>query len=205
MRNDAGEISYSALVAEARASVPVSGAVPMFEMVNVLDPVLPTMTLPKSSEAGLTAIFGAGNWPVPATSSATTGVVGSLLENARQPAFVPARVGAYVTVNVVLPPASMVNGEGGDQLNSALVAGTEQGAICVTCSGAVPVFRTSAFREEDPPTMTLPKSSAAGARAMLGAGPTTPVPDRDTLTLALVASFLDTRIDPLSELVSAGV
>src|SRR5919197_5522368 len=117
MRNDAGEISYSALVAEARASVPVSGAVPVFEMVNVLDPVLPTMTLPKASEAGLMAVFGAGNWPVPATSRATTGVVGSSLENSRQPAFAPALVGAYVTVTVVLPPASMVNGAGGDQVN----------------------------------------------------------------------------------------
>ena len=55
--NEAGEAVYSVLVPEARATVPVSAAVPVLETVKVLVVGEPTVTLPKASAVGVTAML----------------------------------------------------------------------------------------------------------------------------------------------------
>ena len=202
---EAEESVYSALVPDARARVPVSGALPGLEMVKVFALWVPVVTLPNASDAGLTASLGAeGTCPVPETSRLTTGLVTSLLVKARQPVSAPAPVGAYVTVTVALPPAATVIGPPGDQANSSLVTGVVQRAICETVSGAVPVLRTCAVSEAVPPVATVPNASEAGASEMFGAGAAMPVPETPTLTFAFVASFVLTEIAPESALVSVG-
>jgi hypothetical protein len=93
--NDAGESVYSALVPEARATVPVRVAVPGFEIVKDLATVSATVTFPKVSEVGLTAILGAdGTTPAPLTARFVVGLLEALLVIAMQPLSAPAADGA---------------------------------------------------------------------------------------------------------------
>ena len=91
---EAGATAYSALVPDARASVPVNVALPVFDTVKVFADDAPTVTLPNASDAGLTAIFGAaGTTPVPLTARFVVGPFVAFEVSARQPESVPAPVG----------------------------------------------------------------------------------------------------------------
>jgi hypothetical protein len=56
-----------------------------------------------------------------------------------------------------------------DHVNSVLVAGLAQRAMALTVRFAVPVFLTAVTSDALAPTLTLPKLSVPGLRAMPGA------------------------------------
>src|SRR5256885_16469192 len=79
----------------------------------------------------------------------------------------PAAVGAKVTLRVIRPPASTVNGAAGVQVIEPGVAAQDE--MPVTFSGAVPAFCTWAPSVFELPTVTVPKLSEVGLRTIAGA------------------------------------
>src|SRR3989449_5201691 len=156
--------------AQDETLVTFSGAVPVFctWVLSVLE--LPTVTIWKFSEVGLRTMAAAGVFvPVPASPRLRVGFAGSLLAMARQaPAGrAPAAVGAKVTLRLAFAPAATVNDPVGAQVTELGVPGQDD--TLVTFSGAVPVFCTWAVRAFGLPTVTVPKLSELGLRAIAGA------------------------------------
>src|SRR5712692_10054285 len=171
--------------------VTFSGAVPAFctWVLSIFE--LPTVTVWKLSEVGLSAIAGAAVFvAVPLTPRLTVGFAGSLLAMARQaPAGrAPAAVGAKVTLRLALPPAATVNGPVGAQVTEPGVPGQDE--TPVTFSGAVPVFCTWVLSVFELPTVTVWKLSEVGLRTMAGAAVFVAVPLRPRLRVGFAASLL---------------
>ena len=94
--NDAAGETENAAGVPSHREIPVTSSAPfpVFRTCVVREAVLPTVTVPKSSAAGSTAIEGtASAAAVPLTARLTSGLAGSLLASARQPESVPAAVG----------------------------------------------------------------------------------------------------------------
>src|SRR2546430_2260051 len=92
----------------------------------------------------------------------------------------PAAVGAKVTLRVIRPPASTVNGAADVQVIEPGVAAQDE--MPVTFSGAVPAFCTWAPSVFELPTVTVWKTSEAGLSAIAGAAVVVVVPPDPRLT-----------------------
>src|SRR5256885_3933595 len=102
----------------------------------------------------------------------------------------PAAVGAKVTLRVIRPPASTVNGAAGVQGIEPGVAAQDE--MPVTFSGAVPAFCTWAPSVFELPTVTVWKTSEAGLSAMAGAAVVVALPLTPRLTVGFAGSLLAT-------------
>ena len=154
------------VAAQDEMPVTFSGAVPAFCTWAPSVFELPTVTVWKTSEAGLSAMAGAAVVvAVPLTPRLTVGFAGSLLATARQaPAGrAPAAVGAKVTLRLALPPAATVNGPVGVRVIELGVPAQDE--TLVTFSGAVPVFCTWVLSVLELPTVTIWKFSEEIGRA----------------------------------------
>src|SRR5204863_6815675 len=122
---------------------------------------VPTFTVPKASEDGLSAMAGGpgggggGVAPVPLMGRLMVGFAGSLLATVRHaPAgTAPAADGEKVTLRVELPPPATVKGAGGEKEIEAGVPA--HGEIPVTLSGPVAVSCTWVVRVFEAPTFTV--------------------------------------------------
>jgi hypothetical protein len=141
-------------------------AVPTLLMVSVIERGLPTVTEPKASVAGETAMDGAAaDVPVPDTPTVNCGLAGSVLAMVKFPDCEPDAVGANRSVTAVEPPVCTVKGVAG------LVAanmGLEL-EIKFTVKAAVPVLEIASDRLELWPTVTFPKVSEEGVTPIFGA------------------------------------
>src|SRR2546426_975123 len=163
--------------AQDEMPVTLSGAVPAFCTWAPSVFELPTVTVWKTSEAGLSAMAGAAVVvAVPLTPRLTVGFAGSLLATARQaPAGrAPAAVGAKVTLRLALPPAATVNGPVGVRVIELGVPAQDE--TLVTFSGAVPAFCTWVLSVLELPTVIVSKFSEVGLRTIAGAGAVVTVP-----------------------------
>ena len=177
--------------AQDEMPVTLSGAVPAFCTWAPSVFELPTVTIWKTSEAGLSAMAGAAVVvAVPLTPRLTVGFAGSLLAMARQaPAGrAPAAVGAKVTLRLATPPTATVNGPVGVQVIELGVPAQDE--TLVTFSGAVPVFCTWVLSVLELPTVTIWKFNEAGLRTMAGAGELVPVPASPRLRVGFAGSLL---------------
>src|SRR5579883_2789198 len=103
------------LAAKRAASGPViasvftlNGPVPLLAMVSEAVPIVPTITIPKSTDGGITDAIG--TVPTPLTESLRTGTFGSSLAICTCALRAPAVVGVKVTANVAVPPTGIVTG-----------------------------------------------------------------------------------------------
>jgi len=131
-------------------------AAPVLVSVTVCGELLPTLTLLKATDDGLTVSCDCVAVPVP-LRLIFNGESGALLVTAMLPVALPAAVGENVTVKEVVPfglrvPA--VNPPMENPVPLALAAETE--------TGAVPVFVSVTFTEPLLPTSTLLKLMLEG-------------------------------------------
>src|SRR5207245_1668571 len=152
---------------------------------------VPMTTVWKSREGGSRVMAGPATLlAVPLTPRLTVGFAESLLAMARQALAgrAPAAVGAKVTLRVVLPPATTVNGTAGAQVTEPGVPGQDE--TPVTFSGAVPAFCTWVVSIFELPTVTVWKLSEVGLRAMAGAAVFVAVPLTPRLRFGFAGSLL---------------
>jgi len=172
-----------------------SRALPAFFTSTVSLFTEPTETVPKSSEAGSSAMTGtAVDVADPPRARLMVGFAGSLLAIWRQaPAGnEPATIGAKVTLRLVLRPAGTENALAGVQVTEPGVP--EQAETRVTFSVEPPVFCTCAVSIFEAPALTVPKAREPGLRAMAGpdggGGGVAPVPLRARLMVGFAGSLL---------------
>src|SRR5256884_496788 len=92
----------------------VRSALPELPTVNLESFVCPTVTAPKSRDAGATEMTGAAAAPDPLRAIVTVERVGSLLEMDSVPETAPPAFGEKRTITSMDCPAAIVVGRGGD-------------------------------------------------------------------------------------------
>lgn len=130
---------------------------PLFVIVTLLEPELPTVTPVKLTLAGLAERVTEAAAPVPLSATAF-GELGALLEMTTLPDKLPAAVGANSALNVVLCPAASVAGV----FRPLMLKPEPLAAICAIVRVAVPVFVTVKLCDFVWPSTTLPKAKLAG-------------------------------------------
>jgi len=139
----------------------VKVAEPLFVRVTVCEPVLPAVTEPNVTTAGLAPSCPCT--PVPVIETAA-GEPCALLTIAMPPVALPAEVGANVAVNEALDPALIVSG-----MLAPLTPKPAPDAVnCVMVRVAFPGFDNETVCDPLPPTAMFPKLTAAGFTASCG-------------------------------------
>ena len=132
-------------------------AFPVFVTARLSELLLPVFTLPKFRFVVLRLSECVDATPVP-LSAIARGELGELLVITTEPLTAPAAVGAKVMLNVILPPALIVNG--------ALIPETPNPApVNVTCeivAAAVPEFESVTVCELLCPVVTFPNAALFG-------------------------------------------
>ena len=113
-----------------------SGALPVFDIVTVLDAVVLTVTLLNVSDEGDTPRTGA-DWVVILVPLAVTEPLPPLLVMLMVAVLAPAVAGLKATVKVWLPPAAIVNGVTGAVRTKSVVLPL---VMLLTVRAALPVF-----------------------------------------------------------------
>lgn len=147
----------------------VAVALPVLVMVTDCVPLLPTVTLPKFTLAGLAASCATVRaLPLPPRCS-PCGEFEALLVRVTSPLELPVDVGAKVTVNDALAPADKVNGVASPP---TLYGGEALTLSCEIVALALPLFVMETDFVDVLPTVTSPKSRVVGlsAREAEGAG-----------------------------------
>jgi hypothetical protein len=143
-------------------------AVPVFEMVSSCESVLPTITLPKFADEGLTEIYGVP-WFVTSPTPLRLTVTGeeeALLAIEIVPVAFPADAGLKVAVNVALCPAETTV----ELVRFARLKPVPTVLICENVRSAVPLFATTIDCVAVAPTFTVPKLTEVGVTDISGAG-----------------------------------
>jgi hypothetical protein len=140
--------------------------------------VVPTVSLPKATLAGLIVSCGCEAVPVP-DKPITSGEPGALLVIETLPVALPAAVGENFAVNDMLCPAVSVCGVRPVMLNPVPDA-----LPCEIARLPVPVFFRVTLTDPLEPTSRLPKLMLVGFAVRL---PCTPVPLSATVTVGLLA------------------
>src|SRR5258708_6681975 len=138
--------------------------------------VCPGATAPKSSTLGVIERLGAALVPTPLPASGTITVerVGSSLVMLKELDNSPTAFGLKRTVKSCCRPDATVNGSAGETtLKRALLLEAD-----FTMSAPLPELPMVIFRSLVCPEATLPKSSAAGVRSILGVGAVNAIPPR---------------------------
>ena len=154
-------------------AVIVSGLPPVFAIVTGNDDVVPVVTEPNASVAGVTESTAAGRTPVPLipTDPEPTELVTVSV------AFdVVAAVGAYATVADTDAPAAIVAPTAGKPVT---LYGALRLVTAVIVNGLPPVFAIVTLFDDVVPVVMLPNVSVAGDTEST-AGGNTPVPVSDT-------------------------
>ena len=154
---------------EIVAALTFSAALPVFVNVTICEALLPTLTLPNDTDAGLMESCAWVAVPEP-FRAIFSGDPGALLVTETFPLALPDAVGAKVTVNEVVPPGlkvPAVNPPSEKLVPETLAAETD--------TAAVPEFVSVTFVEPLLPTRTLPKLTLAG---LAESAPCVPVPLR---------------------------
>ena len=130
---------------------------PLFVIVTLLEPELPTLTPEKLTLVGLAERVTEAATPVPLSETAL-GELGVLLVITTLPDKLPAAVGANNVVNVVLCPAASVAGV----FKPLTLKPEPLAAICAIVTQAVPAFVTVKLCDLVWPSTMLPKLKLAG-------------------------------------------
>jgi len=130
---------------------------PLFVTVEVIDPVLPTFTLPKFNVELLNPRRRVVATPVPLRES-VRGEFGALLTSEIVPVTLPAAFGAKTALNVVDWPAAMVTGAAIPEVLKPAPATVTEEIVTV----AVPPFLSVTVWELFVPVVTLPNAALVG-------------------------------------------
>ena len=190
--------------AGVETEVMTRSAVPSFFTVTVLLSESPTVTLPKSTEVGVTVMSGSSTTPVPVSVTSRLGVSGS---------------SEVIVTRAVLPPSDEgVKTTSAEQLAPGASTGTTQvvdatsksvspvRTTFVTVRSAVPVFEmVTVCGAEVVPTTTLPKASVVGVTEMFGSKTVVVVPVPLSATSKTGVSGSSDGIESVPEAVPAAV
>jgi hypothetical protein len=139
---------------------------PLFVTVEVIDPVLPTFTLPKFSVELLNPRRRVDATPVP-LKEIVSGEFGALLTNEIVPVTLPAALGAKTALNVVDWPAAMVTCAAIPEVLKPAPATVTEEIVTV----ALPPFLSVMVWELFVPVVTLPNAALVGVAVSCGCVP----------------------------------
>src|ERR1700733_4011382 len=139
---------------------------PLFVTVEVIDPVLPTFSLPKFSVELLNPRRRVDATPVP-LKEIVSGEFGALLTNEIVPVTLPAALGAKTALNVVDWPAAMVTCAAIPEVLKPAPATVTEEIVTV----ALPPFLSVMVWEFFVPVVTLPNAALVGVAVSCGCVP----------------------------------
>ena len=136
---------------------------PLFVSVAFKELVPPTFTFPNPTLVGFAPSSKVGATPIPLRGMAK-GELGALLTSEAEPVTLPVEVGANTTLNVLFPPAAIVNGT----VKPVMLKPVPETLAREIVTPAVPLLVNLMVCELLVPVITFPKLAVVGVAASCG-------------------------------------